>query len=354
MPPDVDEETVESLVERASGSPLALINIARTVLMGRGDVVRALALADRALAAAPDDGEVRTLHAEIVSANVGVWYFNMVRDAPRHAVYERVMRCALANGESVLDLGAGAGLFAMMAARAGAGQVIACERKPAVADAARAVIARNGLEDRVRVVGKPSTELVLGVDLEAPVDVLIWDNLANDLVGAAALPAIEDAVRRLLKPGGAVIPARGAIMAALAFDEGLETRLMGVAEGFDLTPFNALAKPVYTMKCDTEGLSLASSAAELFGFDFTSGGPFLAAKAVKPVSASAQRANAIVQWLSLDLDHEESWSTRPGGPALALGLEVHPLAREIVLVDGETRRIGAAHDRQALRIWLEE
>ena len=350
---DVERETVEGLIARASASPLALINLARDLLLARGGVHRALALADRALAAAPDDGEVRAIHAEIVSANVGAWYFNMVRDAPRHAVYERVMRRALANGESVLDLGAGAGLFAMMAATAGARQVIACERKPAVANGARAVIARNGLQDRVRVVSKSSTEMVVGVDLEERVDVLIWDNLANDLVGAGALPAIEDAVRRLLKPGGAVIPVRGAVMAALAYDQGLEARLMTTAEGFDLAPFNALAKPTYTLKCDTASLSLASSATALFTFDFGSGGPFPAARVEQSVTASAPRANVIVQWVELELDDHGAWNTRPGGPAVALGLEAHPLAAGVNTVPGAVFRLGAAHDRQRLRIWLE-
>lgn len=352
MPPEVNKEVVEMMVERAA-SPLALINIAHALLAGGGAAERALELASQALAAAPEDGEVRAIHAEIVSENVGPWYFSMVRDGLRHAAYERAMRRALSGGERVLDLGAGAGVFAMMAARAGASEVIACERRPAVAAGARAVVARNGLADKVRVVSKPSTELILGVDLEAPADLLIWDNLANDLIGAGALPAIEDAVRRLLKPGGRVIPAKGAIKAALAFDKGLAARRMSSAEGFDLTAFNALAKPAYTLKCDAETLSLASGAAVLFSFDFASGGPFPAARAVQSVTASAPHANVIVQWVELALDDDEVWDNRPGGPAVALGLEAHPLSDALDLGPAAAVRLGAAHDRRRLRLWLE-
>lgn len=54
-------------------------------------------------------------------------------------------------GESVLDLGAGTGLLAMIAARLGARPVTALEIDPEAADCARENLARNDLAEAVRV-----------------------------------------------------------------------------------------------------------------------------------------------------------------------------------------------------------
>ncbi|MFH1138237.1 MAG: 50S ribosomal protein L11 methyltransferase [Pseudomonadota bacterium] len=54
--------------------------------------------------------------------------------------------------ERVLDLGAGAGILALAAARLGASQVRAVEYSHLAADAARANVARNGLDEKVEVI----------------------------------------------------------------------------------------------------------------------------------------------------------------------------------------------------------
>jgi hypothetical protein len=241
----------------------------------------------------------------------------------------------------------------MMAARAGADEVISCDRRPAVVRGARAVIAANGLEDRVTVSGKQSTDLKIGVDLPGLADVLIWDNLANNLVGVGALPAIEDAMRRLVKPGGAVMPARCEIMAALAEDRSLDQRRMSCVAGFDLSPFNALARPEYTVPCGSSELVVRSSATTLFEFDFQHGGVHSADRALREVIGAGGNANGVVQWLVFHLDDEEIYETAPGRSADAFGLEFHPTAATFEAHDGKTFTIGAAHDRERVRVWVE-
>jgi hypothetical protein len=343
---------IDTLVEAAKGSPLAMANVARTLLTDKGQTGRAMSLCEQALAMAPDDGEIRAIHAEVFSNDVGWFYFTTLLDEQRHAAYDRVLRRALRSGGRVLEIGAGTGLFAMMAARAGADEVISCERRPAVAHGARSVIARNGLQDKVTVVGKASTHLEIGGDMAGPADVLLWDNLANNLMGVGALPAIEDAMRRLVKPRGQVIPARCAILAALAEDRGLNERRLGQVEGFDLSPFNALARPVYSINTASPELTIRSSATTLFDFDFTSGGRFPAGRTSSEVRGAGGEANGVVQWLDFGLDDQEVYQPAPGAKARAFGLEFHPLAAPFEATAGAAFEINASHDRDHLHIWL--
>jgi predicted nicotinamide N-methyase len=348
-----DLTALDAIVERVRGSPLAMAKLARTLLLEKGQDARARELCREALALKPDDGELRVVAAEVQSRDVAAWYFSMVRDERRHDAYARAFARALSNGGRVLDIGAGTGLFAMMAARAGADEVIACESNPVVAEAARAVVAANGLQDRVRIVQKASKDLEVGVDMDGPADVLIWDNLANDMIGAGALPVLEDASRRLMKAGAAVIPAAGTVKAALVEDRSIVQRRMQAAAGFDLTAFNRLAKPSYTQDCASPDVVLRSPPTTLFAFDFRSGGPFAADAVSAPVASTGGRVDGVVQWLEFDLDGHERYDTAPGADVWAFGLLVYPAPRPFETAEGEGFVIGAAHDRQFVRVWLE-
>jgi len=203
-------------------------------------------------------------------------------------------------------------------------------------------------------VAKSSLDLAVGADMAGPADVLVWDNVGNNLIGAGALPAVEDATRRLLKPGGQVIPARGAIKAALAHDAHWERHRMGTAQGFDLSVFNTLAKPGYVIDPESSRVTLRSSAASLFAFDFASGGPFPAERVVREVAGLGGPANGVVQWLEFDLDDHERYQTAPGAPSCAFGLVFHPTRTMLEATAGGVFRIGASHDRAALWLWIED
>src|SRR6266568_6722730 len=156
--------TFETLLSHVKDEPVPLARLAR-VLLSKGEAERARELCARAIALAPDNGEVHALAAEVFSHQVPLGYFPMVQDSARHKRYEKAFRRAIRPGHRVLDIGSGTGLFAMMAARAGAAEVITCEANPVVAAAVCEVVAHNGLANRVRVVAKHSSDLEIGVDL---------------------------------------------------------------------------------------------------------------------------------------------------------------------------------------------
>jgi type III protein arginine methyltransferase len=340
-------EAVNRETERSV--PLAQLAL---LLLTRGQYRRAHGLCAQAIALAPDNPELQAIAAEIFSHNVAKWYFPMVRDRIRHVAIEAALLRAIHPGSRVLDIGTGTGLFAMMAARAGAAEIVTCDSNPSVAAAATEVIARNGFANRVRVIAKRSTALEVGVDLAEPADVLIWDVLGSNLIGAEALPILEDAVTRLIRPEARVIPARGAIRVALGEDRELHLRRMNMVEGFDLSPFNRLSARVFAIHVGDQRLALRSEPRDLFRFDFQSGGPFSEAREKLSLTADGGLVNGVAQWLRFEMDDEVFYENRPSVGAISpFAAAFHLLRRTIDMTPGSKMVVGGTHDRQRLRIW---
>jgi type II protein arginine methyltransferase len=345
--------TFETLVGHVANKPVPLVRLGQ-LLLAKGRSEQARELCAKAVAMAPDNEEVRAVAAEVFSRDVGGWYFRMVCDRVRNIAYEMAMRRAIRPGCRVLDIGTGTGFLAMMAARAGAAEVVTCESNPTVAAVASEIIARNGFADRVLVISKSSIDLEVGVDLSDRADVLVWDVSGSNMIGAGALPTVEQAVRRLVRPGAPAIPAHGTIRVALSEDRKAHLRRMHIVEGFDLSPFNRLAAPQYTISIGDEQLKLCSEPGDLFHFDFQSGGPFPEARALLSLSAFGGLVNGIAQWLHFDLDDHGTYENAPSeGAFSAFAVVFHPLRRPIEMAPGAKLTVVGAHDRQSIRIWAQ-
>ncbi|MEO8259982.1 MAG: 50S ribosomal protein L11 methyltransferase [Acidobacteriota bacterium] len=340
----------DALIARTEGNAPAMAALSR-LLRTDGLKERAADLAARALALAPDDGEIRAIAGEILSADVPSWHFVIVRDEPRNLAYEEALRRAVTPGSRVLEIGTGTGLLAMMAARAGAAHVFTCEMEPAVALAARDVIARNGLSERITVLSKRSTD-VDPAELGALADILVSETVSNDMLAEDTLPSLADAIARLVKPGGRVIPARGRVRVALAHEVRMESRRIGVISGFDLSSFNRLAGPCYQVVVGSPQLQLRSDAADLFHFDFQSGGPWSEQRSRVEVRAHGGPVNGIVQWIALDMDEVGRYENQPGPTATSSWAALfHPFPTAVESRPAQACTIRARHDSTALRIW---
>jgi len=137
-------------------------------------------------------------------------YGKMIQDRIRTSAHQQAMARAIKPGDVVVDLGAGTGLFTLHACRLGAKLVHAIEPNPVI-QVAREIVQANGFSDRV------AFHQAMSFDVELPqrADVVVTDPRGVLPLKERAIPAIIDARRRLLKPGGVLIPQRDIIWAAL-------------------------------------------------------------------------------------------------------------------------------------------
>jgi type II protein arginine methyltransferase len=344
--------SLDDLLTQVADKPAPMAALA-CQLLDEGHPERARELATRALAMAPRDPEVMHLVATVLSHGLPDWHFKIIHDEARNAAYDGALRRAVRPGDRVLEIGTGTGLLAMMAARAGAREVVTCDVNAAVAEMASRIVANNGFADHVRVVAKKSADLKLGIDLDAPADLLVSEIISNNLIGEGVLPAIEQAAP-LLKPGARVIPARGSIHVALAEDREAHRMRMEIVDGFDLSAFNRFAPPFYKIKVGSPQLILRSKPHELFGFDLQSLGPFSTGRKAVSIKASGGLVGGIAQWIRLEMDAEGSYENAPSpGAKSSWALQFFPLARTIELAPGAELIVHGVIEGQSLRLWAE-
>lgn len=343
-------ENWDALIAAAATDPFQLARIADR-LAGANELARAQELAAQALRLAPHAPEVVTIARELFSDSVPAWHGTIVTDRARNQAYDAALRNAIEPGMRVLEVGAGTGILAMMAARAGAAEVVTCEANPLIAERARAIIAANGYADRVQVVAKHSSELRLGLDLSGPADIFVSEIISGSLLNEAVLPVVQDVVPRLVKPDGIVIPFRGAIRVALAWYDGAPSMRLGTIEGFDLSAFNPVLAPHYSLQVEDALLTQSSAAAELFAFTFQSGGPYPDDRTALTLRATT-RANGVMQWIRIRTDRDTYYENQPGtGEGSSWCAEFHPFLDGGAVEPGQDVVVHASHSQTALRIW---
>jgi protein arginine N-methyltransferase 7 len=256
-----------------------------------------------ALRLAPGDRRARLGWNRAMRCLVPRWHFAMMNDVERNAAFEAAIESVVRPGSLVLDIGAGSGLLALMAARAGADRVVTCEAVPQVAAVAQEIVADNGLTDRIQVVAKPSYDLRVGIELPRPADVLTTETVDCGLLGEGIVPTVEHARGHLLGPDAVVVPRRGAVLAQLV--QSPELHRMNAVElvsGFDLSEFNQLATAEYfSFRLRTVPHSRLSEPVELFSFDFEQGPLAPERRSVRVEPVAGGHCHAVVFWFSLDL-----------------------------------------------------
>jgi tetratricopeptide (TPR) repeat protein len=333
------------------GNPVSANNLA-VMLSNAGRKREALAEFQRALTLEPENVHVRHQMRRLGAEQVPFWHIPMMNDVRRNDAFEAAIKAAIEQRPNalVLDIGTGSGLLSMMAARAGAGSVVACEVVPVIADMARQIVAENGYANRIKIVAAPSTDLDVGAQLAAQADILVSEILSSDLLTENVLDTFEDAHARLLKDDAIVIPRAASAIGCLVESEVLANYVfVNTVSGFDLSRFNAFAAqklPIHGTMTDWRRLS---ADVELVRIDLTAKRHASDLHLLSIPVLSDGVATGIVQWMHVDLAEGVSFDNHPDGYTDGGWLQVlHNFPAPIQVRAGDTLDVAVGHDRVTL------
>jgi len=342
---------VSMLVERVKKSELP-VRLAKMALIfkGRKQKSDAQVLAQAARSLAPDDIRVRVLTDWLNRYQAPLWHFRIVHDHLRNEAYAKALQHFVKPGMVVFEIGAGTGLLAMLAARAGAKHVYTCERRPDVAAAAKEIIVRNGLADRVTVIPKDANALQLGIDLPERADLFVAEIVDNTLLGEGVLPLTDLAKLKFLKPDAILLPQRVSAMGYLmAETQHIDIYRMSSVMGFDLIPFNCFTPLELNAGEGGGGVNPVSDAIELIGFDLNETAPNEATEIITLTANRDASVHSLLRWLRLDFGDDIVFENRPPQKS-SWDPHLHILPTPINVRAGQSLQFEINHNRDQLFI----
>lgn len=180
----------------------------------------------------------------------------MLEDNVRMKAYRSAIAKVIKKGDVVVDIGCGLGILGMMALKAGARKVYAIEAEPETIYFAKLIAEQNGFGKKIRFINGLSSQ----VRIPEKADIILSEILGNIAFNENIIPAIIDARRRFLKPGGRLLPISVDLtMAPVEFKPWLNTvKSLTNIEGMNFLPDD----PSIALGIASEEIGLDSLAAE--------------------------------------------------------------------------------------------
>ena len=308
------------------------------------------------------------------SVNLLAYHFAMIADEGRNGAFDGALKAAISGWKArhpgrkmrVLDIGSGSGLLAMMAARAGAEEVHSLEMVPALAHAARHIVAHNGYAERVTIHSIMSTDLDPH-SLGGLFDLLVCEIVDDQLLGEGVLPTILDARRRLLVRDDPIIIPSGATVYTMPVEDRVNTPTSGARAGLALDDMNTFAcdsplSPRSHSGCKLQrkpkgAYTVLHPSIELFDFDFATGdleGYMRGRQKDVPITIrkTGLLTGLVIHW-TLRCDDTFHFHSGPENRDLvAWDQSVRLVPVEMRLAEGQTLVVRASHDHEACRVGL--
>jgi type II protein arginine methyltransferase len=284
-------------------------------LAATGQLDSALECFEQASKLGADDEQVKRSMNQLHRKLVPRWHFAMLNDGERNEAFQRALRQAIGTTRAtVLDVGAGTGLLAMMAARADAGAVVTCEAVRPIAQLAREIIAANGLDERIALVPKMSMDLVVGQDLATPADILVTETVDCGLLGEGIIPIVRHARAHLLTPRATIIPAQARIFFRLLSSRSVHHNNFAFESGgFDVSSFNQFStKSYFPVRLRGHRHAFLSPTTLAFDFDFARGSLAPRTRSVSVEITRSGRVHGVAFWFELDLGQGLMLTNEPG------------------------------------------
>jgi protein arginine N-methyltransferase 1 len=260
----------------------------------------------------------------------------MLGDAARFAAYRDALERVVQPGCTVLDIGTGSGIHALLACRLGARRVFAVEPTDVI-QVARQIARDNGLADRIEF----HQELSTRVSLPEPADVMVSDLRGVLPLFQRHIPAIVDARRRLLRPGGALIPLRDVVHvapvdAATIYEE--LTTPWQAAGDLDMRVGRDMAlQQVHRRRFEEQ--QLLAPARVWTTIDYAT---VETPDARAELELTAQRPGTVhgfALWFDSELAEGVALCNAPGAPPLIYGMSFLPLSQPVEVQEGAALRL---------------
>ena len=260
----------------------------------------------------------------------------MFADRVRMDAYAQAIEKAVRRDDTVLDLGCGPGIFALMACRAGARRVYAIDVN-GVVEFGRHLAAVNGFGDRVHFLCGDSRQ----IHLPERADVIISDLRGVLPLFSHAVGTLEDARIRFLAEGGRLLPRRDTLICAIVENQEQYAQITDAwrsVPGLNLSAGLPLVlNGIYRQRLKPE--QLVSRSLPWHRLDYLHGAKTAAQAALELPVIRTSVGHGLGLWFETELLDGVGYSAEPSSGDTVYGHTFLPWREPLSLREGETCRV---------------